>query len=66
MGIRHSYLKVGDPCPVTGKPYDGFSWTSKKPYDTCRACAKTEDPMREGLASSLKRLEKKRRNKSKN
>jgi len=57
---RHDGLKVGDPCPYTGKPYDGYSWSNAKPYDTCRACCEQGDPMAGGVAASLDRLAKAR------
>lgn len=59
---RHDSLTLGAPCPSTGEPYDGFSWTREHPYDSCRACADPSDPMRAGLSSCLADLNSKREN----
>ena len=40
---RHDSLREGDPCPRTGEPFDGYSWSRELPYDTCRACADPSD-----------------------
>lgn len=56
---RHDTLRSGDPCPVSGKPYDGYSWSVGTPYDSCRACSPGH-PMGRGVAVSLAELSARR------
>ena len=56
---RHDRLAVGAPCPLTGKPFDGFSWSDATCYDSCRACNPTH-PMARGMAVNLRELAEKR------
>lgn len=62
---RHDHLRNGDPCPHTGKPFDGYSWSRHGyVYSLCRQCADADDPKRAGLAASLRDLDKRRTPKS--
>ena len=57
---RHDRLRIGDPCPNAGGPFDGYSWTGARAFDTCRLCCREGDPMAQGLAPSLQKIEKRR------
>lgn len=58
--MRHDYLKVGQECPNSGRPFDGYSWTVATPFDTCRACGCRQDPRFGGVGETLARLERDR------
>jgi hypothetical protein len=58
--VAHDHLiGVNAECPNTGKPYPGWSWTERKPYDSCAACS-PHHRMARGLAVSLHELAERR------